>query len=505
MSYATQLALILTTLPSAEEELRHIVQEAWNDHRQQLEHIVLSFVTSEISPRSTHELEHRIQEEVRQLARQLLERIFNNLEPETPEEAPHDVTYQAGGYRRLNRKTRNAYVSTLFGNIELYRYPYRHWHRDAGESVIFPLELQLGLVHGATPALAEAAAHYLAEGGATQRIVLDRLKSQHGVSWGAERLRDAARDVSLAMEQFRQEFQVLRILELLEKADQSRGSRKPVLSVGRDGITLREYRYRFFQVATSATVTVYDRAGNRLGTVYLAFAPELGQTQMSEQLTALVREILRRWEGRLPRLCYVTDAGENETKYYRTVLRNMRHPRTGERLQWRRIVDYYHTTKRIGTMAEALFTKRKKQESATWARRMCRLLLKPNGPYRVLHSAAALRAKQELSPPRADEFRKAYNYIRNRTAFMQYHEYRRLQLPIGSGVTEAACKTIFTQRLKLSGMRWGNAGAQVILNLRVSLLSGIWTPLYRRVLDSYNENLPRIYGPSPELELKNAA
>ena len=123
MSYATQLALILTTLPSAEEELRQILRDVWHDHQRQLEHILLSFATSEITPASTYELEHRIQEEVRQLARQLLERIFNRLEPETPEEAPHDVTYQAGGYRRLNRKTRNPHVSTLFGNIELYRYP----------------------------------------------------------------------------------------------------------------------------------------------------------------------------------------------------------------------------------------------------------------------------------------------------------------------------------------------------------------------------------------------
>jgi len=28
-------------------------------------------------------------------------------------------------------------------------------------------------------------------------------------------------------------------------------------------------------------------------------------------------------------------------------------------------------------------------------------------------------------------------------------------------VTEAACKTVVTQRLKLSGMRWTKAGAQV--------------------------------------------
>ena len=46
------------------------------------------------------------------------------------------------------------------------------------------------------------------------------------------------------------------------------------------------------------------------------------------------------------------DAGENETRYYRRVLRNMAHPRTGEKLHWTRIIDYYHAAQRIWTMAE---------------------------------------------------------------------------------------------------------------------------------------------------------
>ena len=37
---------------------------------------------------------------------------------------------------------------------------------------------------------------------------------------------------------------------------------------------------------------------------------------------------------------------------------------------------------------------------------------------------------------------------------------------IGSGLVEAACKTLVTQRLKLSGMRWSVRGAQAILTPR---------------------------------------
>jgi hypothetical protein len=58
--------------------------------------------------------------------------------------------------------------------------------------------------------------------------------------------------------------------------------------------------------------------------------------------------------------------------------------------------------------------------------------------------------------------------------YLRYAEYRAQGMPVGSGVTEAGCKTVYTQRLKLSGMRWKGPGAQVVLDLRVLLLSDVW-------------------------------
>jgi hypothetical protein len=505
MSYVTHLLLVLTSHVAIKTEIRHQVEQLWKDHREALERVVLELVRAEISPATMFDFETRIAEEVRELARQLVENVLNLMEADDPEKMPHDLEHQGGGYRRLNQKTRNTHVATLFGTITLWRYPYRYWHRDVAEACIFPLEIELGLVHGATPALVEAVGRYMAQAGATQRAVLDRLRLQHGISWGAQRLRDVTEELSHVFAGLTQECQVERLLELLQTAEQSRGKRRPVLSVGRDGVTLRDYRFRFFEHATVATVTVYDRAGGRLGTVYLAFAPESGQQQMTEQLTALLREVLRRWEGPLPRLAYVTDAGENETQYYHRVLGNMAHPRTGEKLPWIRIVDYYRAALRIWSMAEALFGKDNRKGRA-WARRMCRLLKKPRGPFRVLYSAAALpKRRKNLSKSRAADFRKAYQYIRRRTKWMQYHEYQRFHLPIGSGVTEAACKTIVTQRLKLSGMRWMKRGAQTILNLRVVLLSTIWQPLYRRILETHDAQQLRTHGPLSNTVMRQAA
>ena len=87
--------------------------------------------------------------------------------------------------------------------------------------------------------------------------------------------------------------------------------------------------------------------------------------------------------------------------------------------------------------------------------------------------------------------RRSEDAFRRRTGFLRYAGYKRVGIPCGSGVTEAGCKTIYTQRLKLSGMRWTTAGAQVILDLRVVNLSGVWDAAYRRLLNAHPDiNIP---------------
>jgi hypothetical protein len=312
---------------------------------------------------------------------------------------------------------------------------------------------------------------------------------------GVKRLRKVVAALKEGLGEHRQAAQVDHLLKALQKADFSRGNRKPVIAVGRDGITLRQYKHSFFEVATAATVTVFDRSGRRLTTVYLAWRPELGQATMSAMLTDLLKEVLLQWKGPLPTLSYVTDSGDNESSYYEEALKSMRHPVTGKRLAWQRVVDYYHAAERIWTMSEKLFGKKSKRYRR-WARRMLRVLKKPNGPKRVLHSAAAHLARRKLSKQRRKDFHTAYRYIRKRTRWMQYSEFKNRHIPLGSGITEAACKTIYTQRLKLSGMRWSAEGGQRILTLRTILLSRIWPATYGKHLATRTDLLPQPY-PAP--------
>ena len=49
---------------------------------------------------------------------------------------------------------------------------------------------------------------------------------------------------------------------------------------------------------------------------------------------------------------------------------------------------------------------------------------------------------------------------------MRYHEYRAKGMHIGSGIAESSCKCLVQARLKQSGMRWTEAGAESMLQLR---------------------------------------
>lgn len=431
-----------------------------------------------------------------------MEDTYNQVEP--TQGTPPRVIYESGEYARLAQPTPNRHVSTLFGTITLWRHGYRYVDRTVSEPLIFPLEMRLGLIEGATPALAELTARAMAEAGVTQQAVLDRLREQHGVTMGVKRLRALLVEVEAQMTPHRRAQQVEQLTGWLQTAEESSGPNRPVLSVGRDGITLATRPHGFFEVATVGTLTVYDRRRKRLGSVYLGLTPELGQATMTDELTALVSDTLAARPGKLPRLAYLTDGGSSECGYYKNVLCKLRDPQSDQRLEWQRIFDYYHAAKRLTTMAEALFGA-DARAVATWSAKMRKVLKQPRGVFRVLHSAAALRSRRELSKSRLKEYQRAYNYLRERAAHLRYDEYRRLGLPIGSGVTEAGCKTMFTQRLKLSGMRWSAAGAQVILNLRSIRLSGIWQKTYAACLQAREIHLPRTPAQLPPQALAKAA
>jgi hypothetical protein len=76
---------------------------------------------------------------------------------------------------------------------------------------------------------------------------------------------------------------------------------------------------------------------------------------------------------------------------------------------------------------------------------------------------------------------KIITYYTNNKTRMLYGSYKEKGLLIGSGPIESAHRNIIQKRLKLSGQRWGKAGAQQIANLRVVYKSKEWEKVIQMI------------------------
>ena len=430
------------------------------------------------TPTATFAFEHEVAAILRQTGRDLIASAYNHAEPAT-EDGPPRIRSGRETYRRRD-KTPNT-LGTLFGPIELRRCVYECL--EPGEPCVWPLELRLGVVAGrATPALAERVGRWSAEH--EQDAVRELLRAEHGVSWSVTTLRKVVGAVRDGVAGPGEQARVERLLEQLAEAEQSSGKHRPTLACGRDGVMV-PVRNRGYQEAATGTISVHDRRGKRLGTVYLGQMPEPGQSRLTAQMTAMLTAVLTACHGRgqtCPRLQYLSDGGHHPQAFFRRVLSRMPDPwRPGRMLPWQWTLDFYHACTHLWTMAESLFGE--SPLAWSWYRRMRHWLRdRGDGVANILRSATQQENRRKMTRGRRQEYGRAYRYLRRHARWMNYAGCRQVRLPIGSGVTEAACKTVFAQRLKRSGMTWGIDGGQVIVDLRVLVLSGVWQRAYAAYL-----------------------
>lgn len=435
---------------------------------------VEAFLAGEPTPAATFTLERDLAARLRDIGRTILEYTYNVAEP-AAEDCPARVRFGGETYRR-RRKAPNT-LGTVFGPVAVRRCVYECL--EPGERCLWPLELRLGIVAGlATPALAERVGRWSADHG--QSAIRALLAAEHGVTWSVKSLRTVAATVRNGVVGPGEQARIERLGELLTAADQSSGRYRPTVACGRDGVMV-PIRDQGYQEAATGTLSVHDRRGKRLGTVYLGQMPEPGQVQLTRQLGVMLTAVLSAWHanGRsCPRLQFLSDGGHHPREFFRRVLSRMADPwRPGQCLPWRWTLDFYHACEHLGKVAEALFGDT--PPAGVWYRRMRGWLRdRAGGVTDLLRSASQHTNHQAMTPSRWNAYGKAYRYLRRHTRWMNYAACRKARLPIGSGVTEAACKTVFTERLKRSGMTWGVAGGQVIVDLRVLVLSGVWERSY---------------------------
>ncbi len=79
-----------------------------------------------------------------------------------------------------------------------------------------------------------------------------------------------------------------------------------------------------------------------------------------------------------------------------------------------------------------------------------------------------------------DEARKCIDYVETNRHRMRYAEFRALGLCTSTGVVEAGCKVAIGTRLKRAGMHWTVRGANAIIALRCTKLSGRFEDFWER-------------------------
>ena len=481
--------------------IEQLLRQPLRESLDELIRIVLRFVAASPTPQGMWEFERGVADLLRRAGCIVTQYAINQFEPEDACQMPSRLRRGSEEFSRKGCQTRHrGGVACLFGMIELRRWSYEPLseEREAGLRSIAPLVEQLGIVGGkATPALSEVIGRLAQE--RSESSVGEFLEREHGVQLCAKtvcKIRDA---VAQGISEHLHEQQVQLLLEAVRAG---RGQGQVILAVGRDGIfvPLRGVQDDRWKEAAVGTVSVYvkPRRGKtrRLCTAYLGQMPKPGQEELSDNLTALLQQVLLDDSARDIRLVYVTDAGHHPQDYFKRVLQNMDDPqRPGKKFAWTWVVDFFHACGRLNQLADALF-----HDAATaiaWVRRMRHTLKhEPNAVHKILHSAIALRPKT-LRGKAKENYEAAYNYLLNHRGGMDYAAYRKQHLPIGSGVTEAACKTVFTQRFKCSGMIWGRdddfdhrdpdavlTGARSVLTLRLAVLSRVWPAVFQAYLST---------------------
>ena len=211
------------------------------------------------------------------------------------------------------------------------------------------------------------------------------------------------------------------------------------------------------------TVTLLDADATQLDTVRYGRAPEYKKQTLTTQLDAELASI----RAVRPDLAVVAraDGAEENWRYFERPVYD----------QATKIVDYGHASQHRRAAMVADYGEQSVVGRAEYERLRILLRDQPGGADDVIAALARLARKRrgQTHKRRRKLLTAELTYFTNQRERLDYAEYQARGLPIGSGIVEAACKTLATQRLKRSGMSWRD-GKQAILTVRSLQQSNRW-------------------------------
>jgi hypothetical protein len=132
------------------------------------------------------------------------------------------------------------------------------------------------------------------------------------------------------------------------------------------------------------------------------------------------------------------------------------------------IIDFYHVAEALKELAKVWHgndAEAGKEQGEAWCHD-----LKHRGGQEVYEQLRGLEGRGKSVAARGKQ-EEVLTYFGNQVHRMDYPRYLEKGWQIGSGQAESACKSVVGERLKRSGMRWGEEGTDQVCCLRALLKS----------------------------------
>jgi hypothetical protein len=359
-----------------------------------------------------------------------------------------------GGIKMTSRLKANKLYRTPYGNVELKRHVYQ---TSKGGKIYCPLDDKGRIIRGSTPKFAQQISHKYSNMNAAS-VCRDLEENHHRkiAHCYVQEVSNWVGSIAQAKE------------EVWEYDTPPLDKAISTIVVSLDGayILMREEKYREAMVGN---ISLYDIEGERQYTIYIGEAPEYGKETFFQRFEAEVSKIKKQY----PDAFYLGIADGATTNW--TFL---------EKHTDRQLLDFYHATEYLANVSYAAYPgKADKAKRETWLHERCKNLKhEPEAVGRLITEMEILTDKRSLTKTIREKLLAALTYFINHRHIMDYATQLSENQPIGSGVTEAACKTLVKQRLCCSGMRWKHKGAKVILSLRALVQSkGRWQLFWERI------------------------
>jgi hypothetical protein len=233
-----------------------------------------------------------------------------------------------------------------------------------------------------------------------------------------------------------------------------------------------EHEGRAWHEASVGTIAFYDEQGTHLGTTYVGRMPEPHKTTLTQMLE---QEMLAAVEQQPDlKVVMASDGAHGNWEILAALTAEL--PEVAlDRTSW--LVDFHHV---VGYLQDACDVIDGKGTPAGRVRRsgMAATLKEySDGAERVIQRLRHYR-RQATSASDRDELDAVIGYLQNTRERMGYHDALEQNLPIATGPTEAAAKTLVTVRMKRSGARFSQHGGQAVLTIRAALKSDRFEHLF---------------------------